>query len=263
MKRIYLLLAGLSGGLALTTSIAAQSLDFSDGFEGPPRLITATDAARFLTQASFGPTTAAIAELQELGYEAWLEQQFSLIGPPHTNYYRDVPHGYSGSNDLGRHEIWWQDVVEGSDQLRQRVAFALSQILVVSDVGRPLTISQLGMTHYYDLLRTSAFGNYRDLLEQVTLHPVMGVFLSAAGNEREDLANNVRPDENYAREVLQLFSIGSHALNPDGSRRRDANGALIANYTEDTVKAFARVFTGWELPGLSCLAPALRGHQPV
>ena len=202
----------------------------------PASDIPARDAARLLTQASFGPTMEAINYVQSIGLEAWVDQQLQRIGPDHLPY---VLQHSNGSNRWPRHEVWWNNVVEGEDQLRQRVAFALSQIFVVSDIGRTLANGQYGITHFYDQLRQQAFGNYRELLETVTLSPVMGLYLSMLQNAKADPATNTRADENYAREVLQLFSIGLYELNADGTSQGNNT------YTQDQIEAFARVFTGW------------------
>ncbi len=198
--------------------------------------VSARDASRLLTQATFGPTMSDINFVQSIGIEAWVDQQLQRQGPDHLPY---VLQHSNGSNRWPRHEVWWADVVEGEDQLRQRVAFALSQIFVVSDIGRTLSNGQYGITHFYDQLRQQAFGNYRELLETVTLSPVMGLYLSMLQNAKADPATNTRADENYAREVLQLFSIGLYDLNTDGSSQGSNT------FTQDQIEAFARVFTGW------------------
>lgn len=199
-------------------------------------------AARFLTQATFGPTLDTIAEVQRMGFEDWIDWQLDLIGPPHLDY---VTRHSNGASRNARHAVWWKDVVEGQDQLRQRVAFALSQLFVVSDVGSTLVTSQYAVTNYYDLLREHAFGNYRELLEQVTLSPVMGLYLNMLQNDRSRPELNTRADENFAREVMQLFTIGLYNLNPDGTR------ATGNTYSQEDVKEFARVFTGWNFKGAS------------
>lgn len=198
-------------------------------------------ASRFLAQTTFGATPESIAQLRSKpSLSAWIDEQMSLpvsLTEPYTRI------NSNGSGTGSRHEIWWNNVLNEPDQLRQRVAFALSQLFVVSDLDYLLANNQYGMTNYYDMLGRNAFGNYRDLLEEVTLHPVMGVYLSMVRNEKADPVNNVRPDENYAREVLQLFSIGLYELNNRGE-------ALPADdprpaYSQQQVEEFARVFTGW------------------
>jgi len=200
--------------------------------------LTANEASRFLAQASFGATDDSIAALQTQGINAWLDEQFTLQGPAHLDYV--TTHFNSSPNARWlRHEIWWRDVVEGNDQLRQRVAFALSQIFVVSDIGYNLANTPYGVANYYDILRVNAFGNYRTLLEDVTKSPVMGLYLSMLQNAKGNDANSTRPDENYAREVLQLFSLGVNELALDGT----SNGNPA--FTQENVEEFARVFTGW------------------
>ncbi len=214
---------------------------------------SAWESARFLTQATFGPTTASISHLQSLpSFDAWLTEQFAKPASLQEPYVRarcpEVEGNPSCDADTwvpSRHDKWWINIIEGEDQLRQRVAFALSQIFVVSDHAPALSNTQFGLANYYDMLAQNAFGNYRALLEKVTLHPVMGIYLSMVRNQKADPANNIRPDENYAREVLQLFSIGLHELNVDGTLKLDANGQPIPTYDQNTIKEFARVFTGW------------------
>jgi uncharacterized protein (DUF1800 family) len=140
---------------------------------------------------------------------------------------------------------WWRNAVVGPDQLRQRMAWALAQIFVVSDVGGALGNDPIGLAEYYDLLVRNALGDYRQLLEDVTLSPAMGRYLSMLGNEKADEALNIRPDENFAREVMQLFTIGLHELEPDGTRTLDGQGDPIPTYDQATIEEFARVFTGW------------------
>jgi len=234
---------------------AAAAVEYHTGGRQPRRLAnpSARDAARFLAQATFGPTLEDIAHLQQVGYGAWIDEQ---VAHPVSLQHRFMLAGGDWPNLMWRLDAWLTNALGGRDpfdpqlihrdQLRQRVAFALSEIMVVSDANSDkISNAPLGVTDYYDTLARGAFGNYRDLLEQVTLHPVMGMFLSMLGNEKPDPANNIRPDENYAREVLQLFSIGTVRLNPDGSRMLDAAGRPIPTYGQETVKGFAHVFTGW------------------
>ncbi len=148
-------------------------------------------ASRFLAQATFGATPATIAELKSTGFEAWIDQQMSLpvsLTEPYTRA------NSNGSNGAARHEAWWNNALNEPDQLRQRVAFALSEIFVVSDLDYLLANNQWGMASYYDMLSRNAFGNYRTLLEDVTLHPVMGVYLSMVLNERPNEEQNILRD---------------------------------------------------------------------
>ncbi|MDO6636151.1 DUF1800 family protein [Pseudoalteromonas carrageenovora] len=205
-------------------------------------------AARLLHQGSMGPTLAEIQSAKGLSEQQWLDKQIALP----VNYHRDYLvklDGEDGFRYINRIDAWWKGVMQSDDQLRQRVAFALSEILVVSDENSGLSAQPEGMITYYDLLLKHAFGNYRDLLEDVTLSPIMGTYLSHLGNEKADEALNIRPDENYAREVMQLFTIGLEELNLDGSAKLDAQGNTIATYGQTQIEGFARVFTGWTFAG--------------
>lgn len=215
--------------------------------------ITANDAARFLAQATFGPKLEDIDRVRQLGYSGWLNEQFAQPASSQLDF---ITAAGPEMKREWRVDAWFVNALGGQDpynaslvhrdQLRQRVAFALSEIFVVSDATSDALGNQVrGMTHYYDTLARDSFGNYRQLLEDVTLHPVMGIFLSALGNQKPNAASNIRPDENYAREVLQLFSIGLVMLNPDGTPKLDTAGKPIPSYNQDTVKGFAHVFTGW------------------
>lgn len=217
----------------------------------PGGALTDAQAARFLTQATFGPTTAEIARLKAMGINAWLDEQFALPASLHLPYVqarRAEELAESGGDDDGwqgpRQEAWWQIAVTGQDQLRQRVALALSEIMVVSDIG-VLDSSHEGITNYYDLLVTHAFGNYRNLLEEVTLSPIMGQYLSMIRNQKPNPETGSEPDENYAREVMQLFSIGLNQLHPDGSIKLGPGGRPIPTYTQLDIVGLAHVFTGW------------------
>jgi len=204
------------------------------------------DAARLLNQATFGARLQSIDEVVNTGAENWLEQQFAL---PVTSAYDTLAliDDTKDSEELHRHHrinAWWQAAVYGEDQLRQRVAFALSQIMVVSDRSS-FGDDHYGMATYYDILLNGAFGNFRDLLEDVTLSPAMGMYLSMLGNEKPDTERNIRPDENYARELMQLFSIGLVELNQDGSVRLGSDNLPIPTYNQATIEHYAHVFTGW------------------
>ena len=221
------------------------------------------EAARFLAQATFGPTLADIAHLRQVGYEAWLDEQFKTPRSYELPYLDAL--SAEEAYELGqraRMEAWFLHALGGPDpfvpaivhrdQLRQRLAFALSEIFVVSDQPDALGGQFYGMASYYDVLVRNSFGNYRQLLEEVTLHPVMGTYLSMRGNQKPDPARNIRPDENFAREVLQLFSVGLVRLNPNGSPMLDGQGHTIPTYDQFTVQGFAHVFTGWTFD--SCAA---------
>jgi len=199
-------------------------------------------AARLLAQASFGASAVDIEKVKALGLEEWIDNQFTIEGNSHFEYSNSRLAKTSDPSE--RSDAWWLNAVDGEDQLRGRVAFALSQIFVVSEKQQTLGNAQLGLTQYYDLLRQHAFGNYRDLLYDTTKHPVMGVYLSMMQNAKANPVTNTRADENFAREVMQLFSIGLHELNLDGTQKL-VNGKPIPTYTLDDVAEYARVFTGW------------------
>ena len=205
-------------------------------------------AARLLNQATYGATYDDIEYLAQLGEQAWLNEQFNK--PVELHLPLLLP--YVEHEDFSRAfriAAWWHRALYAEDQLRQRVAFALSEIFVTSENNAILFDSPAAMTNYYDLLLSHAFGNYRDLLEAVTLSPVMGAYLSMLGNEKPDTERNIRPDENYAREVMQLFTIGLVELNLDGTTKLDQSGNAIATYDQDDIKGFAHVFTGWHFNG--------------
>jgi uncharacterized protein (DUF1800 family) len=243
------------------------------GLENVEAQTSLPDTARLLEQATFGPTNSLIAYVNQVGFGVWLDEQ---VAAPMTDYPAlefwpeqrpasctgDCPRDNYTSYQLQRH--FYLNALSGQDQLRQKVAFALSQILVVSSVEVPLPS---WMRSYQQLLYRSAFGNFRQLLYDATLHPTMGRFLDMLNNRCQtrtppDLTvcrNGLKsqPNENYAREILQLFSIGTFRLNPDGTRQLDVNGNPIPTYDQNTVEEFARVFTGW------ILAPALPGPSVI
>lgn len=206
----------------------------------PDKPMSRQEAYRLLDQATFGPQLADIEQASGEGPETWINAQ--LQAP--ANFLSD---GLRKANSERWNEyvnVWWKQIIRADDQLRQRVAFALSQILVVS-AHDGLSSEQFGLAGYYDILLTHAFGNYRDLLQAVTLSPVMGEYLSMKGNRKPDSLENIQPDENYAREILQLFSIGQVMLNVDASPILDEEGVPIPAYNQTTIENFARIFTGW------------------
>jgi uncharacterized protein (DUF1800 family) len=219
------------------------------------------EAARFLAQSTFGATIAEITSLAASGdYEGWIDSQFVLPISSRLNALQTLDANTCTQNEVSADElaaVWWDVVLAGDDQLRQRVAFALSEILVVSKIG-DLSKQAIGLADYYDVLTEHAFGNYRDLLRDVTLHPTMGIYLTMFGNRPASGA--IRPDENYARELLQLFAIGVNQLNVDGSIiLNPEDGSPVPTYTQSTVENFAKVFTGWNLVGIGDYNHGLQG----
>ena len=208
---------------------------------------SANDAARFLEQATFGPNSSLIAHVQSTGLAGFLDEQFALPASSYPNLPLQpttVPATCTGTCVRDNYSMYpvqltfFQNALGAQDQLRQRVAFALQQIMVTSG----LTITQPSwMTPYLQIFDRNAFGNFRQLLQEITLNPAMGAYLNMAGNTKN------APNENYAREVLQLFTIGLNELNTDGTLVTDAQGNPVPTYTQATVDAFSRVFTGWNL----------------
>lgn len=216
---------------------------------------SAVDAARFLAQATFGATSLEeIEALRTDGFERWLWNQFNAPTMLHTAYLDEQRQrdGQNKARDEMSYEAIWQQWLTGEDQLRGRVAFALSQIMVVSNVAPDLR--PYAMSSYMDLLNRNAFGNYRTLLGEVTLHPTMGYYLNMLESEKDDAARGIHPNENYAREVLQLFSIGLVELNQDGSPRL-SGGKPIPTFGEAEVKGFAKAFSGWSFASLDATRP--------
>jgi uncharacterized protein (DUF1800 family) len=211
-------------------------------------------AARFLTQASYGPDDASIEAVIALGYAGWIEDQFARPQVLHRPYLEAaIAAGPPGTREQSYRDFvmdtFWKQAITGADQLRQRVVFALSQIFVVSQGKSDVDNRPRGLADYLDMLGANAFANFRGLLEAVTLHPIMGLYLSMLRNQKEHTASGRVPDENYAREVMQLFTIGLFRLRPDGSQVRDGNGQPIPTYDNADVQGLARVFTGWSWAG--------------
>ncbi len=207
------------------------------------------DAARLLTQATFGVRNAdEVRAVENASARGWLNQQFALpYQSSGVQYLRDIEASGVRIEEQHPYEAVWQHMLFGEDQLRARVSFALSQLMVISNVAPDQ--NNWALVSWWDMLATNAFGNYRQLLEAVTLHPTMGYYLNMMGNAKEDPATGRNPNENYAREVLQLFSIGLNQLNLDGSLKRDAAGAPIPTFNQAAVEGFAKVFTGWSHGG--------------
>ncbi len=203
-------------------------------------------ASRFLTQATFGPSPSDIASVKSSGYRAWIENQFTQPATKNVPYIlsnlSNDPQNAYGSTLM--FNSWWKNSVTAPDQLRQRAAFALSQILVVSDVG-PLNNNGRVLADYYDTLLDQSFGNFRDILKQVTLSPAMGVYLDMRGNTAGNISTGQIPNENYAREILQLFSAGLYRIWPDGSLVLNSSGQAVPTYDQSVITGYARVFTGW------------------
>lgn len=213
--------------------------------------ITPERAARFLVQAAFAATDAQIARVQAVGYAAWLDEQFAQPRTQSNWDWMDSK-GYqvvaNVDNFSGFENSLWRKLISSPDALRQRMTLALSEIFVVSLLGLPVAWRGFLAAAYVDTLEANAFGTYRQLLQEVTLSPAMGVYLNMRGNQKADPATGRLPDENYAREVMQLFSIGLVELEADGTLK---GGRAQETYNTQTIGTLARVFTGWEFDGLN------------
>ena len=222
-------------------------------FNPPPAAPAWTDdhsnsnaAARFLIQATFGPSQVEVANVQALGYEPWIDNQFALPATHHlptvlAKVSSDPTTAYPGTLTFN---TWWQQSVTAPDQLRQRVAFALSEMMVVSQQGI-LSNNGRALSSYYDSLLDNAFGNFRALLKSVTLTPAMGLFLDMRANDKGSIITGVHANENYAREIMQLFSIGLNRMWPDGTLVMDSQDNLVPTYDQNVIMGVASVFTGW------------------
>jgi len=242
-----LLLGACSGGDAESPPQSSSSAYASSVTPEPTSQV---DASRFLAQSSMGASMSSVDEVSADGYARWMDRQFNMpAGSPHQDYLvavaASLPAGDSPQDAHVMHTFWKQ-AATAPDQLRRRVAFALSQIFVVSLTSDAVSGYKRGVASYLDMLGREAFGNYRDLLEAVTLHPMMGLFLSHLRNQKE--SGNRIPDQNYAREVMQLFSIGLYELNPDGTLVL-AGGQPAETYGQEDIVGLSRVFTGFSWAG--------------
>ena len=216
------------------------------------------EASRFLSQASLGASLEDIKSVADKGIEQWIDEQMALPQSQVLDRLEDVYaeviewyllNGGDPAELAGRpywtifNYTWWENHMDSEDVLRQRIALALSEIFVISFESN-LSDSGYGLADYYDLLLRNAFGNFEELLFDVTMHPCMGYYLSHLNNPREITEENIHPDENYAREIMQLFTIGLYELNQDGTRKTDSMGNWIPTYDQNDIKELAKVFTG-------------------
>ena len=247
------------GGTAAASGTQAQALSNSQtksagiGNAAPGAGTGATPAeqVRFVLQAQFGATPADLLSVRDLGFEPWLDQQFKA--PASEGGYDWMVS--SGNTDPFKGEFFfpqaadfmiWKQLISSPDQMRMRMALALSEMFVVSTDALDAFWPGSFMGAYWDVLTKNAFGNFRNLLEDVTLNPAMGRYLNMLGSLKEDAATGRLPDENYAREIMQLFTIGLSQLNPDGTPKLDAQGRKLDSYTQSDVSNLARVFTGYD-----------------
>lgn len=252
MYRTFLLGLVVCAGLLGVRDAHALLHDpiFGASFEAPTDLpANDAEAARFLTQATYGPTVAEIARLRAIGYSEWLRQEFNKPATAARPYMEAVNEarladGQSGVSHNNRLDRWFHTAATGGDQLRQRAAFALSQILVISDQNSTLGGEPIQVSEYWDILARNAFGNYRELLDQVTWNPSMGKYLSHFRNRKASADGLRQPDENYAREVMQLFTVGLIERNNDFTPILNG-GQPIPTYNQSVVTEYAKVFTGF------------------
>ncbi len=224
------------------------TLELAGGAEVPRRPTSRAEASRFLAQASFGADPLLIDHVVAVGIGGWLDEQLDPAVKTAT-YQMMFSHGQSWDS-LFWTKGWWKAVMTGPDQLRQRMGYALSQILVVSCMGNDLIRGNpLTQADYYDMLLDHSSGSYRALLEDVTYSTQMGFYLSHLKNRKSDPSIGRFPDENFAREIMQLFTIGLWELNPDGTRKLDEEGEPIPTYDNETIVEMAKVFTGFGFGG--------------
>ncbi len=241
----------MGAGHTIKMSVKASSTEFTsaeatiDGFpiSNDEQL---KQASRFLAHCTFGADYSTIQMAASMGYEAWLQEQFDL---PDISFHQEEINQTRNKYGFGYRlfgSTWMTNTLTTPDLLRQRMTFNLSQIMVLS--GNTMMVFQRTDLHplaaYYDFLQQNSFSNYRNLLKDIALSPQMGHFLSHYNNPKEDTLLNIHPDENFAREIMQLFSIGLWELNQDGSRKIDVMGNYISSYTNENIKEFAQVFTG-------------------
>ncbi|MEC8557967.1 MAG: DUF1800 family protein [Planctomycetota bacterium] len=266
LRKSFGLLA-LTLSVVLAPSLRAGTFEVADRNE-LNRLMVELRAQQFLSHATFGPTDAEVQALSDRMMQVgirraaseWIDNQFATAPTLHQPLAEAMvaADGFdqtqSGINVTRyRYHAWWHNAITAEDQLRQRTAWALMQICVVGETGSNFNNRAagktgkgrwLGLSNYYDMLLHNSFGNYRDVVGGVTFHPIMGVWLSHLRNEKANPSQNIFPDENYAREILQLFTIGLYLMNPDGTFQRDSEGELIPTYGNPEIETFARLFTG-------------------
>ena len=274
--------------ISLILIATCSNIFVSPVFAAERKTTSYRDAFRLLQQTTFGPTLADITEIIEIGQSAWIENQLNkpsaydsdedgfkthyerlieiaLEFEPGAKWYANsVFNKGNASSHADNYQLytWWENALghpgnptRGSDQLRQRVAYAWSQLFVIANTSEPLMDRGEALAIYYDILARNAFGNFRTLLGEVARNPAMGVYLTHQGNKKTDLQAGTSPDENFAREIIQLFTIGLYELNLDGTPNRDGNSStypdagneLVPTYKQADIVDMAKVFTGWDL----------------
>jgi uncharacterized protein (DUF1800 family) len=226
----------------------------------PPVVIvppTATQGSRFLAQASLGSSRSDIDRVVAVGYDSWITEQFAI---PRATSHWDwlVAGGYNAAANInsqnGFNNTVWRQAISGQDQLRQRTGLALLNFLVIGIDGLNTNWRAFAAAAYLDVLMDNAFGNYRDILEKITLNAAMGYWLTYLGNRKANATTGAQPDENYARELMQLFTLGVNKLNADGTVQL-VGGRPVDTYTQEDVSGLARVFTGFTLDSTDSTTP--------
>lgn len=253
----------IAAALAASALLAACGGGGSDGGGAPdggsgvnPELnnpASNEDAARFLLQAQFAASDADITAVRSKGYASWLNAQFDAPAEV-TGFSWLDSRGYGAVSSVTRYYdssypgdyMIWNQLMTSGDAVRKRLALALSEYFVVSLNGLDVSWRSHVLAAWWDLLAANAFGNFRKLLEDVTLNAAMGLYLNTKGNMKENAATGRAPDENFGREVMQLFTLGLYQLNLDGSEKRGADGSKLDTYTQSDISNIARVFTGWD-----------------
>jgi len=261
------LLAGLAGcgggegpaGL-VNSAVGSKSLVADATTAGP----SVSDAGRFLSQATLGYSRADLNALLASNYADWITAQFNApASQGHCDWLK--ANGYADTTYInstaGLDNTIWRKFISSPDPLRQRMVLALSEICVVSVLGINAQWRQFSVGHYLDILEAHAFGNYRQLLQQITLSPATGYYLTYRGNLKANPTTGSEPDENYARELMQLFTIGLFQLNADGSIKTGSNGVGLETYHQADVSGLARVFTGWNVDMSGLTAPYPPDYQ--
>ena len=263
---------GHANGVTVSTSSGANAIKTIDGDGLTAKRI---EAARFLSQAAFGGNMSEVDAVLSSGFETWMDNQVALPASDYLSELEDIwtiifdaqiNYGIPEDDIFGPYHphfsyTWFEHLMTEDDQFRQKISYALSQIFVVS-INSDLRDWAYALASYYDIFQTHGLGNYKDLLSEISLHPTMGYYLSHFENPKTDAANNIHPDENYAREIMQLFSIGLYELNIDGTYILDVNGDKIPTYDNNDIKELAKVFTGLGAGGIQDWVDWTNG-QPV
>jgi len=239
---------GLVSAIALgSISSSAMAASSSSSSNSTVPTISANQAVSFLAQAGLSSTKTEVSRVQSLGYEGWIKDEMNKpLGASNVSIMlaKGLADIANKNNLTGVDNMMWRRLISGNDVLRLRVALALSEIIVIGTTIEGIRFRQFALAHYWDILETNAFGNYRTLLEQISKSPAMGTYLTFKGSHKA--SGNSLPDENYAREIMQLFSIGVYELNIDGTPTLVA-GMPKETYGQEDIMQLARVFTGWDL----------------